>query len=71
MGKGISPSAQSSGDLKVFFTFLCSRKWGSLLGSAGHSFSEQLTAGLGVLSIGGTSVSPVLCSTEGLKNTSV
>lgn len=34
--------------------------------TAGHIFSKQWPAGLGVWSIGGTSVSPVLCSREGL-----
>lgn len=69
-GKVFPPQLRPVGS-NGFFTFLYSRKWGSLLGSAGHIFSKQLPAGLGVLSIGGTSVSPVLCNTEGLKNTSI
>ena len=71
VGKGVSPAAQTSGDLKGFSHFSVAgngvRCWGLL----GTSFLKSFPAGLGVLSVGGTSVSPVLCSTEELKNTSV
>lgn len=64
MEEGVSLSAQTSGDLKGFSRFSAAEYEGQCWGLMGTSF---LLAVLGVLSTGGTLVSPVLCSTEGLK----